>query len=413
MKDGQEKLFFYDPLPAKAVSYNQLLNDLNRLSVYHPCRLPEDSYTIFLDLLSALIHERELVLLDKDLSGYEIEKLDIPKSFFEAQKLDAVPLTTWSDILEKIKNAHRAKIVLFTSGTTGIPKKITHTIQSLTRSVKISIERQDDIWGLAYNPTHIAGLQVFFQALLNLNSLVNLFELPKDHIHRLIDSYRITNISATPTFFRLLFPAIRSFPTVKRITSGGERFDPLLKSQLQNMFPNAKFRNIYASTEAGTVLAAEGEIFSIKPSHAELAKIVDQELLVHETLLGVSNRFVLDDGWYHTGDRVEIISSEPLTFRFLHRDNEMINVAGYNVNPYEVESVINSHPFVRESRVYGKPNKLIGNVLHCDLVSLDASLDELQIRRFLQDKLQPYKIPRIINFVDTLDKTRTGKLKRS
>ena len=62
--------------------------------------------------------------------------------------------------------------------------------------------------------------------------------------------------------------------------------------------------------------------------------------------------------------------------------------------------------------VFGKTNRLIGNVVCCEIVREDLSLTELSIRRFLADKLQEFKIPRVIKFVETLQTTRTGKILR-
>jgi acyl-coenzyme A synthetase/AMP-(fatty) acid ligase len=76
-----------------------------------------------------------------------------------------------------------------------------------------------------YNPTHMAGIQVFFEALLNPNTMVRLFGLAKDDVFRAITKYNITHISATPTFYRLLLLANKVFMNVNRITSGGEKFD--------------------------------------------------------------------------------------------------------------------------------------------------------------------------------------------
>ena len=100
-------------------------------------------------------------------------------------------------------------------------------------------------------------------------------------------------------------------------------------------------------------------------------------------------------------------------FKFKSRKNELINVGGYKVNPQEVEEVINSIQGVRQSLVYGKANAILGNVL-CAELQLDegAQLTELDVRQQLQSRLQDFKIPRRIKFVEAFSLTRTGKLKR-
>lgn len=84
--------------------------------------------------------------------------------------------------------------------------KVIHSVQGLTRSVRCAERYQWQVWAYAYNPTHMAGLQVFFQAFENQNTLVNVFGLARNEVYSLIEKYSVTHISATPTFYRLLLP---------------------------------------------------------------------------------------------------------------------------------------------------------------------------------------------------------------
>ena len=210
----------------------------------------------------------------------------------------------------------------------------------------------------------------------------------------------------------MLLPVDKEFPSVKRLTSGGERFDLNLFSNLQKIFTRAKILNVYASTEAGTLFASNGDLFKLKPENNPFVKIDNNELLIHKTLLGFSDTFLLEGEWYRTGDQIEVVSESPLKFRFLSRKNEMINVGGYKVNPLEVEEVLNSHDSVLASKIHSKKNSVLGNILIADIKRKKDNLTEKEIRNFLQKKLQPFKIPRIINFVDQIELTRTGKIKR-
>jgi len=92
----------------------------------------------------------------------------------------------------------------------------------------------------------------------------------------------------------------------------------------------------------------------------------------------------------------------------------MINVGGYKVNPLEVEDAIFELPGVRNVRVYSKSNSVLGNIICCEIVcDKNTTLNEASIRTFLQSKIQEFKIPRIIRFVNEISKTRTGKIKRN
>lgn len=320
---------------------------------------------------------------------------------------------SWEGIVAGFPDRSNWSITLFTSGTTGIPKRVKHTFRSLTRAVQTGDHHRSSVWGFAYNPTHIAGLQVLFQALVNGNPLVDIFMSERQVILDAIERYGITHISATPTYFRLLLPVEQSFSGVQRITSGGERFDPKLMTAVGDMFPNARVRNVYASTEAGTILAGTGEIFSADEAQRDFLRIVENELWIHRDLLGESPGLQLDAEWYHTGDMVEILQESPLTFRFLSRRNEMINVGGYKVNPHEVEDQLRELEGIVDARVYGQTNSVVGNLLCCDIVTEQEGFpDDRTIRSALRERLQPFKVPRMIHRKAQLDHTRTGKLKR-
>lgn len=405
-----DKLFFYDLSVRKKYLYMDLVSYLNSADCLSKYIYTTNFFEIFVSVILGIIYEKEIYLLDYDLSADEINKLevkDLNKKYFVKIKH---PITL-QNLLEKIKNSKHSRINLYTSGTTGQPKRISHDVKNIIRTVKIDDSKKNNIWGFAYNPTHIAGIQVFFQALFNLNPIVNLFGLARVDILDLIDKFNISHISATPTFFRLLLPITRKFYSVKRISYGGERFDNSVAKELTTVFPNAKMLNIYASTEAGTLLASSSDVFEIKNEFKDLIKISNNELLVHVKLIGDSQLFAGRQKWYHTGDIVEFIDNSKLKFRIVGRKNEMINIGGYKVNPLDVESILNEHDDILGSRVYAKKNSILGAILIADILAKN-NLTEKSIRDYLNGKIQPYKIPRLINFVDKLDKTRTGKLRR-
>lgn len=318
------------------------------------------------------------------------------------------------DSLEALANAvrnSRSKIDLFTSGTTGKPRKISHTVQSLSRSVRVSDAHSDDVWGFAYHPSHIAGLQVFFQAFFNGNEIMNLFGRQKREIFALIVRRKISHISATPTFYRLLLPEPNVYGSVRRLTLGGEKSTGGLLEKLGAVFPNAKINNIYAATEFGTLLVSDGEYFSIPQSAAELVRIDSGVLCVHKSLLG-GGEVPVDGQWYKTRDMVEF-APDGLRFKFAARQSDFINVGGYKVNPSRVEDVLRGFDGVVDVRVYGRKNSVLGNILCADLKTEDgAEADIAEIRKFLSESLEQYEIPRKIAFVSEIESTRTGKIKR-
>lgn len=407
-------LFFRDSIQNEHITWDQLIQDIQETTLFNTYFKSDSYYETFKHIIVSILHNKDVILLDADFSDKEIFNVSGVKQIMEFEEgLEPLGETIGSvdDLMRLLKKgSDEWGVTLFTSGTTGTPKKVRHSFSSITRNVRESERTKDNIWGFAYNPTHMAGIQVFFQALLNQNSIVRLFGLSKDRIFSEIKSNQITHISATPSFYRLLLPHDASYPSVSRLTSGGEKFSEKVFENLNTVFPNSKITNVYASTEAGALFGSSKDIFTVKPEHLDLVKIEKDELLIHSSLVGEIGTEITE--WYQTGDNVEIVSKDPLKFKILSRKNEMINVGGYKVNPTEVEELIQGLDSVTAVRVYAKKNSVLGNIICAEIVS-SAQLTEAEVRTYLKDKLQEFKIPRIIRFVDSLSITRTGKIKRS
>ncbi len=406
------KPFYIDRARDISISFSYLLDDIKQEKVYTNYCQADNFYKVFRNIVISILLDREIVLIDSDFS--DKEKSDLLGAINEEKiVIENLSISSVDEIQERIKSNKKWKLTLFTSGTTGKPKSITHTYSTLIDNVRVNSNKKNDVWGYAYSPTHMAGVQVFFQALLNGNTIVNLFNHKKTEILESIERDNVTHISATPTFYKLLLPTDSIFEKIKRVTFGGEKLSNSLKDKLNDIFPKAKFLNIYASTEAGAIFAAEGEIFKIRPNMQHLVKVEEGVLYIHKTKIGNSEGLLLEGDWYNSGDLVEVLEENPLSIRFLSRKNEMLNVGGYKVNPYEVEDVIASLPEVKDVRVFGKPNSVLGNIVCADIVLYeDKELTKQDIISLLKEKLQEFKIPRIIKFLDVLEKTRTGKVKR-
>ena len=396
---------------SRRFTYADLVDAINRKQEYYLLFKNKDLFPYFVNLLSALASNQPLVLLDADLNLDEIEDVkerDVNVAF----PLEPCHYNSAEEIVKAILHSS-SEITIFTSGTTGQPKKVLHTISSLTRFLRTGNCYEEQTWAYAYNPTHMAGLQVFFQAFANGNTLINVFNFSRSEIYRLIHEFQVTHISATPTFYRLLLPCESAYPSVVRVTLGGERSESQLYDSIKKIFPMAKINNIYASTEAGSLFVAQGDCFRIPEAIRNKIRVEEDELFIHKSLLGKSEHFQLIGDYYPSGDLVEWQDDERNTFKFKSRKNELINIGGYKVNPGEVESALLSIAGISQVRVYGRSNSVLGNIL-CAEVRLEPSsvLEEVEIRNQLKDRLQDFKIPSYFKFVETLSLTRTGKLKR-
>jgi acyl-coenzyme A synthetase/AMP-(fatty) acid ligase len=408
------QMFFISDKNSENCSYQDLLNFLNEpgLVIKNPYQI--STLNLFKNIIKSLIHNVDLILLDNDFRDSEISSLTGDKYIENSVFVVGLGIDSIKSCLQLIIDS-KSRITIYTSGTTGLPKKVVHTVGSLTRGVITGSNFESAIWGLAFNPTHMAGLQVFFQALFNNNTLVDLFNIDTNTANDLILRHRISHISATPTFYRLLNYKDLCFMDVRSVTMGGEKSDVSLYRIVKKMFPLAKIKNIYASTEAGSLLCSDGEFFYIPERFKDKIIVKEEVLFIHESLMGdISDFFTFEDGWYCTGDVIEWQHESSYFFRLIGKANEMINVGGYKVNPHEVEFELRSIDGICNALVFGKANSVLGNIICAEIVLEEGfEILESKIKDVLRKKLQLYKVPRKIIFVDSLNLSRTGKISRT
>lgn len=403
-------LFWIDAEKVSLKSYEDLINDINKKKSISKYIYYSNPYDVLVEIIASLLYGVQVELIDGDLSIGEIKRLGIlEKDLLNQCVIEKKNFKNVNEIFHTIKKSESWRLAIYTSGTTGRPKKVEHNFKSITRSVRIGERYKENVWAFAYNVSHFAGLQVFFQAFLNHNTIVYLFENSRDDFETYINKYICTHISATPTFYRTIIPCIKkTLLSIQSITLGGEKFDSTLVGKLDEVFPNAKIHNIYASTEAGSLFAGVGDIFEIPDELQDFIKINSaSELLLHKTI--VSNITIQGD-WYNTQDIVEFV--EPKKIRFVSRSSDMINVGGYKVNPLEVEEEIKKVDGIVDVVIKSRENKILGNLLVAEIVKSDE-IDENELKKIiistLNTRLQKWKIPRMLNFVKKIEKTRSGK----
>lgn len=323
--------------------------------------------------------------------------------------------------------------ILFTSGTTGVPKMVVHTLETLTGAVERSPGLTGPlVWATYYDIRRYGGLQILLRAALGGGSLVlsAAGEGPADFLLRAANR-RATHITGTPSHWRraLMSSAVRSAsPTYARLS--GEIADQAVIDQLQAAFPQAMVVHAYASTEAGVAFemtdGREGFPASVLTlGDADVTvKIEDDTLRIRSarTALGYLGRTesLLDsDGFVDTGDIVELREGR---YHFIGRRGGIINVGGLKIHPEEVEAVINRHPRVRMSLVSARRNPITGAVVAADVVlaNPDAANPEpamvestkAEILATCRSTLAPHKVPASIRVVPALEVTASGKLGR-
>lgn len=402
--------FWIDRQRDTAKTSEEFISDLKKIQCIKLYNREKNPYDMLLQLVTAMICGKETYLLDDNISDAELLSLGVDLSeVSRSYKLDKpIKIDRFDDIVNGIKTADWC-LWLFTSGTTGIPKKVCHSYKTLGRSVRCNLQHVSDVWAFAYKMSHMAGVQVLLQALVNKNRIVYVFEDSPENIVKIIQEELCTCISATPTFYRNLLPFMTNeLSTVRHITLGGEKYDEKLCEKIRLSLPNAKIHNIYASTETGSILASTGNKFYIPDKYKSLVRISpENELCIHKSLLG---DFPCDNEWYNTHDLVEIENNGAL--RFLSRKSDLINVGGYKVNPLEIEEIIQQIDGVVDCVVKGRKNSVLGSVLIAEIVGdkqCDTKIIKQNIIEKLKKELQAFKIPRIYHFVEFIERTRSGK----
>ena len=123
---------------------------------------------------------------------------------------------------------------------------------------------------------------------------------------------------------------------------------------------------------------------------------------------------VWHDGYYHPGDTATM--DEDGYLWYVGRIDDVIKSSGYRIGPFEIESVIMELPYVLECGVSAAPDEIRGQVVKASIVLVPGTeaTDELkkEIQTYVKEKTAPYKYPRIVEFVDELPKTISGKVRR-
>ncbi|MFS4437363.1 AMP-binding protein [Paracoccaceae bacterium GXU_MW_L88] len=315
---------------------------------------------------------------------------------------------------QALRAARRSEVetrwLMTTSGTTGQPKIVPHTLKSLARTVSHYEGNQQARWGLLYDPTRFAGMQVVLQAVIGRAALIAPdLDAPLAEQVATLHQAGCSHLSATPTLWRrlLMVPQLKSLP-LKQITLGGEIVDQQILDALRAAFPDTRITHIYASTEAGVGFSVNDGKAGFPVSYFDRlpggTKMENKDNTLH---------FHLADGQsVNSGDRVKIEGERAY---FLGRDNGMINVGGVKIYPEGVERVIMDVPGVALARIYAKSSPITGALVAVDVMP-DGEVDKAALKKAIQTHckahLEREAVPAIIRIVPDLEVSAAGKIIR-
>ena len=323
--------------------------------------------------------------------------------------------------------------ILLTSGTTGAPKLVAHTLESLGGALATQAPSDtQSIWSTFYDIRRYGGLQIYLRAVLSGSPLV--LSSSDEPVHDFLiraAAAGVTHISGTPSHWRrALMSGEAPLLTPRYVRLSGEVADQTLLDNLRAAYPHARIAHAFASTEAGVAfdvndgLAGFPLTFVDNPSGEIELKVVDHTLRIRSGrtaaryLGSAPSVLASDDGFVDTGDMVELVDGR---YYFRGRMGGVINVGGLKVYPEEVESVLNADPRVRMSLVRARRNPITGSVVVADVVLADpasaaaADSPDLLKRDLLgacRRALAAHKVPAMLRFVPALEFTAAGKLVR-
>ena len=344
-------------------------------------------------------------------------------------------------------------LMYFTSGTSGEPKMVAHDfLYALGHLVtgafwhnlsedSIHLTVADTGWGKAvwgkFYGQWFAGATVF---------VFDHEKFTADKLLRKIEQYHITSFCAPPTVYRFMIREDFSkydLSSLRYCCTAGEALNPAVYNKFYEL-TGIKMKEGFGQTETTMTLGTmpwtepkpgsmglpnpQYDIDLLKPDGTPCEDGEKGQIVIRvgdRKPIGLFKEYYRDealtrqvwhDGIYYTGDMAW--RDEDGYYWFVGRIDDVIKSSGYRIGPFEVESALMTHPAVVECAITGVPDPIRGMVVKATVVlgkewkdkAGDALIKELQ--NHVKHETAPYKYPRIIEFVDELPKTISGKIRR-
>lgn len=343
-------------------------------------------------------------------------------------------------------------VLAYTGGTTGRPKGAILLHRNLVANVLQTaswlpdIHRGEEVVLGALPFFHSYGMTVVMNVGIAIGGTIALVPDPRDlnRLLKTIDAHKPTLFHGVPT----LYTAINNHPDIRKYDMSSIRYCisgaaglPLEVQKQFEQLTGAKLVEGYGLTEAGPVthstpLEGMGKEGSMGiPFPDTLATIVDMEtghtlppgekgelfIAGPQIMSGYLNRpeetakaLTADENgriWLHTGDVARM--DEDGYFYIVDRKKDMILASGYNVYPREIEDVLFEHPKICEAAVIGVPHEYRGETVKAFIVPKENERpSDEEIISFCKERLAPYKVPKLIEFRESLPKSTVGKILR-
>ena len=367
---------------------------------------------------------------------------------------------TFSGRLQPADDFDKTLAVIFsTSGTTGDPKAVPLTHANLLDNINACLEHVPDLVAgdslVNVLPNfHAFGFTIccVLPFVLDATQVLLPSFMPPSNTIKVIEETKPTVLLLVPTMVGFAASMLerqgKKLSGVKLLIAGGDRYNTKIDGRVTERFGTELIEG-YGITECSPVLAVNpkpsvrklGTVGPALPRFELQLRSEDGKILYSDDELhGASpakdsapkegvlwtrgpsvtsgyyhapeinhERFI--DGWFNTGDYVQIDSDGYI--KILDRVTDIIIVGGFNVYPQEVEAILSEHPAVSLAVVVGMPNNISGEVPKAYVIrTKDADVSESELVKFCKERLSHYKVPRSIEFVESLPISATGKILR-
>ena len=367
-----------------------------------------------------------------------------PSPFEGVPTLGALMANQSPTIETERTSAEDTAVIIYTSGTTGKPKGAELTHSNLVLNARLC----GDLFNISSNDRilivlplfHIFAMTCLMNAgVMNGSHSVLLPRFDAEAVYGLLQKHEITIFAGVPTMYWGLlqytddqFDYAKISENLRVCASGGAALPVQVLHDFQNRF-NVPVLEGYGMSEGSPVVTFNQSDVGTKPGSIGTpvwgveVKLVDdegQEVGVgekgelwyrgHNVMKGYYNKpeanaKTITDGWLHSGDVA--IKDEDGFYFIVDRTKDMIIRGGLNVYPREVEEVMIKHDDVSLVAVIGVPHEQMGEEIKAYVVLNEgASISEEELKAYTKSKLAAYKYPRIIEYIDALPMSATGKI---
>ena len=278
-----------------------------------------------------------------------------------------------NDLLSKFRKTSDAGLILFSSGTTGRPKAILHSMSTMLKRYVGKKKPLITMNFLLFD--HIGGINTLLYTLFNSGQLVIPYERNVTDVVKDIEKFAVELLPTTPTFLRMLLfdnnLNLQKLKSLKIITYGAELMDEYTLQHVAKLLPDVNLRQTYGMSEIGIlrVRSESNTSLWIQIGGEGVEKKIDNNVLYLKTknrMFGYLNEKSPFDknGWYNTNDIVE--SKQDGHLKIVGRKSDVISVGGLKILPSEVERVALKNNEIKNAKAYGRNNPVTGQ--HVEII---------------------------------------------